>query len=276
MALNTIPPKRNIAIYLIMLAVVLSVMITLRHCNSQPENGMPTHAGLPDTLRVAIEYSPLACYTYDDTLGGFGYDAIRLVAGMGERGVMFFPIVRLEDALQGLSDQTYDILVAQFPVTRDNREDYLFSDPLYLDRQVLVQRADSSGQVAVKSQLDLAGRTLWVVKTSPMRDRIESLGREIGDTIYVAEDEAYGPEQLFILVATGEIDFAVMNESVARTLANDYPGVDVETGISFTQFQSFILSKGDVELCDSVNSWLGKLKASPQFKSLAKRYNISI
>lgn len=87
-----------------------------------------------------------------------------------------------------------------------------------MNKQVLVQRKlenvpDSS--LFIKSQLDLAGKTLHVVKGSPSILRIRNLGNEIGDTIYVEEIEKYGPEQLIALVAHGDIDYAVCDESIA-------------------------------------------------------------
>ncbi len=269
-----LPKKGNPVIYIVLLLVIISLMAVLHLCSRQAPATASHEAG-GDTLRVAIEYSPLACYTYNDTLGGFAYDALRLMAATAHRNVKFYPIVQLEDALNALCDNRYHILVAQFPVTKENRNQFLFTDELYLDRQVLVQRNDSAGIPPVKSQLDLAGKTLWVVKGSPMRDRIESLAREIGDSIYTTEDSNYGPEQLFMRVAAGEISYAVINESIARSLAEKYSNVDIATGISFTQFQSFIISKDNVELCDSLNSWLRTLKALPAFSDLCRRYHLS-
>ena len=40
------------------------------------------------------------------------------------------------------------------------------------------------------------------------------LSSRIGDTIYVEEIEKYGPEQLIALVAHGDIDYAVCDESI--------------------------------------------------------------
>lgn len=268
------PKKGNPVIYIVLLVVIISLMAVLHKCSNQGSQPNANEVG-GDTLRVAIEYSPLACYTYSDTLGGFCYDAVRMMSGIAHRGVKFYPLVQLEDALAGLNDGLYDMLVAQFPVTKESRDQYLFTDELYIDRQVLVQRSDSLGATAVKTQLDLAGKTLYVIKGSPMRDRIESLAREIGDSIYVAEDADYGPEQLFMRVAAGEINFAVINESIAREMASRYPGIDISTGISFSQFQSLIIKKDNQELCDSVNSWLHTLKQQPQFTTLLSRYNLN-
>ena len=164
------------------------------------------------------------------------------------------------------------MVVAQFPATKDNQNKYLFSEALYLDHQVLVQLKNNNGNVTAKSPLDLVHDTVYVVKGSPMRSRIENLSREIGDTIFVAEDANYGPEQLFLRVATGEIEYAVINQSIAASLATHYTNVDYATGISFTQFQPIILRKTDTTLCDSLNYWIEAEKNTPQFKSLQSRY----
>ena len=80
---------------------------------------------------------------------------------------------------------------------------------------------DSPGDsLFVRSQLDLAGKTLNVVKGSPSILRIRNLGNEIGDTIYINEIEKYGSEQLIALVAHGDIDYAVCDEAIARSAAD--------------------------------------------------------
>ena len=103
---------------------------------------------------------------------------------------------------------------------------------------MLVQRKPVSehDSLFVKNQLDLAGRTLHVVKGSPSILRIRNLGNEIGDTIYTNEVEKYGSEQLIAMVAHGDIDYAVCDESIARAAADSLPQLDISTDISFTQF----------------------------------------
>ena len=75
----------------------------------------------------------------------------------------------------------------------------------------------------IRNQLDLAQKTLHVVKGSPSILRIQNLGNEIGDTIYIKEIEKYGSEQLISLVAHGDIDYAVCDESIARAVADSLP-----------------------------------------------------
>lgn len=269
------PKKMPIVLYAMLLVIAIAAMIALKHCSTErfaiADAG---NASGGDTIDVAIEYSPLSYYTYDDTLGGFHYDLLRLIATQQQVHFKFHPIVTLQKAIDGLNKGQFDIMATQFPVTAANKQHYLFTDPVLLDRQVLVQRKDpKTGTVKVHSQLDLAGCTLHIVKGSPMKERIEGLSREIGSDIHIVVDDIYGPEQLFLQVASGEIDYAVINESIAASLAQQYNGtVDVTTAISFTQFQSWVLNKKNTALCDSLNSWLKQAQQSAPYDNLMTRY----
>ena len=64
------PKKGNPVIYIVLLVVIISLMAVRHKCSNQGSRSNANEVG-GDTLRVAIEYSPLACYTYCDTLGGF-------------------------------------------------------------------------------------------------------------------------------------------------------------------------------------------------------------
>ena len=106
-----------------------------------------------------------------------------------------------------------------------------------------------------------------------MKERIEGLSREIGSDIHIVVDDVYGPEQLFLQVVTSEIDYAVMNEAIATSLAKNYAKkVDVNTAISFSQFQSWVLNRRNTELCDKFNAWLQQAKDSKLYQRLTDRY----
>ena len=272
---NTKSKNMPLVIYAVLLIIAIVAMIALKRCgNTQFGSKAEPHQSGGDTIDVAIEYSPISYYTYADTLGGFEYDLLRLIASQQQQPVKFHPIVTLQKALDGLKKGEYDLLVAQFPVTVSNKQQFLFTDPVYLDRQVLVQRKDpETGKAKVNSQLDLAGCTLHIVKGSPMKEHIEGLSREIGGDIHIVVDDIYGPEQLFLQVATGEIEYAVINESIAASLVKDYSKeVDVATAISFSQFQSWVLNKNDSTLCGKLNMWLKQAQELPQYGSLVSRY----
>ena len=261
--------KGSLALYAILLVVAIVAMIILKNYGKLFGNDNDEKSS---ELIVAIEYSPLSFYTYNDTLGGFSYDLLRLVAQKSGIDLKFQPMVTLSSALKKLKEGDYKMVCAEFPVVKENKEEYLFTNPVYIDRQVLVQRILPDSTLAVKSLLDLAHDTVWVVEGSSIGTRLINLSHEIGDTIYVFTEKEYGTEQLFLRVATGEIKQAVMNEQIAKKLAPLYPNVNVDTKVSFSQFQSWILNREDTTFCDSINVWLEAVKRTPEYKKLYKRY----
>ena len=70
MAMKRQQPARRgqMILYLTLLAVVVACMVALSMCDKPIDaNGGRPSGG--DTLDIAIEYSPVTYYTYDDTLG---------------------------------------------------------------------------------------------------------------------------------------------------------------------------------------------------------------
>lgn len=266
-----LPRKKNTLPLLGGLGVALALMYTLGNCARGASTIEAEESG-GDTIDVALEYSPLSFYQYDDTLGGYNYDLLRLLAR--DHGIVFkyHPVTAVSKPLEKVASGKYDLLVADVPTTTELKEQYTLLEPVLLDKQVLVQRKDENGRVKIKSQLDLANDTLWVVNGSSIESRINNLAKEIGSDIHVKHEDEYGAEQLFIMTSLGEINNAVVNERVARELAKEYPNVDISTNISFTQFQSWITGKDQTELADSINKWLVDLKKTDEYQKLVEKY----
>lgn len=102
--------------------------------------------------------------------------------------------------------------------------------------------------------------------------RIQNLSEEIGDTIFIKEIEKYGPEQLISMVAHGDIDYAVCEESIAKIMADSLPQIDIQTPISFTQFYAWAVSKQSPALLDSLNTWLDGFQKSKEYRQLYRKY----
>ena len=141
-------------------------------------------------------------------------------------------------------------------------------------KQVLIQRTEKAnkGFKPIRNQLDLAGKTLYIPKDSPAQLRLQNLGHEIGDTIYVIEDELYSGEQLAIMVAKGDIDYAVCDQQTAILSQKQLPEIDIKTDISFTQLQSWAVRKDSPILLDSLNSWLDQIHKNGTFDKIYKKY----
>ncbi len=255
-------------IYVILLIFVLALMFGLKKCSSSQLSNDAKAEG--DTINVAIELSPIGLSTRQDTLSGFHYDLIRRICKLHNQNVKISAFTNLSSALNQLDNGRFDIVIADIPVTYNMKENYLYTDSIYIDHQVLVRRKETIKKGF--NQNDLAGDTIWIPSGSLANERIHNLSEEIGDTIYVIEDKKYGAEQLIILTALGEIKQAVVNQKYAAALVKDYPQLDISTDISFHQFQSWILRKNNTELCDSVNKWLKEYKGTDEYLKLYNRY----
>ncbi len=267
---------RLIPLYSLLLVGVVAIMFMLRECSTaatRVQNAETASSG--DTIDVAIEYSPASMYIKSDTLGGLNYDIVRQVAQVIDVPVKYHPVTSLDGAFKKLEDGVYDIVVADIPLTLDFQERYRLSEPVYLDKQVLLQHIDTAVGAETKeisSVLDLAEKSVWVVAGTPAEERLKALSEEIGDTIYVKYSEEYGSELLAMLTSIGEIRLCVVNEKVAKAIAKDSPTVKISTDISFTQFQAWCMRRDDHRFAAKIDSGLILFKSTPEYKSLLQRY----
>ncbi len=244
-------PQSRLLLYVLLLVVTLGLMFSLKRCQHFGE--APTEPQPDDTLRVAIQYAPGSFYLDGDSLGGVDYEALKRL-GLPYR---LYPITNPSEGLSGLNEGRYDLVIADLPLTADSTSEYIFTKPVYVDRQVLVQRVDSGREPEIQSVVQLAGDTVCVAENSPMAARLANLADEIGAPIFISERPATS-EKLLIELARGldDVNYVVVNESVARELAGDYPNLDYSVAVSLNQFQPWVLRKDRQDLCDSINARL--------------------
>lgn len=266
--------KRIFFIGIILTAILLALITTRLVVKNIADNkpcDYPTIAAR-GVMNVAVDFSPLSYHIDGDSISGFDYELLQMLSKYANIKIEIHPETGLSKSLDLLNHGTYDIIARQIPVTTENKQEYIFTKPLLLNKQVLIQRTDSNGNVAIRNQLDLAGCTLHIAQDAPTRLRIENLAHEIGNKIHIKELPDYGAEHLIILVATGEIDYAVCDEAKAAVIAADYDNIDYQTDISFTQFMSWTLRKESPILRDSIDSWLTRIQQTEEYKSLYTKY----
>ena len=247
-----------------LLLLAAAAMVVLRMCSSPASNPMARAQGYSqgDTLDIAIEMNPAVYALRGDSAEGRDYELLLAISRRHDVPMKFHPFVPLGHALQGLRSGQYDVVVASMPKTSELAEACLLTDPVYTDREVLVQRLDSSGaQPEITSPMMLAGREVWIPHLSPIATRLHNLAAEIGDTIIVRSDPRYSSELLVLLTLQGRVPRAVVSESVARAMAPDYPLLHCSLPASFTQFQCWAVDASRPALRDSLNAWL---RAEPQ------------
>lgn len=225
-------------------------------------------------LRAITEYNSISFHADGDSITGFHYELLNAFAESKGLKAEITPEMSFNKQMDGVQNGLYDILANNTVVTTESKDSLMFTRPIILTKQILAQRkpegeADST---FIRNQLELANKTLHVVEASPAILRIQNLSNEIGDTIYINEIEKYGQEQLLAMVAHGDIDYAVCDENIAKASLEDFPQLDIETAIGFSQFYSWGVSKHSPALLDTLNAWLDKYIASKEFKKLYKKY----
>lgn len=225
-------------------------------------------------LRIVTEYNQSGYYISGDTIEGFQYELSQAISRISGLEVQLYLEMSLAESFTGLKKRKYDIIARNIPITSEVKEDYLFTEPIVFNKQVLVQRTMEANDSTplVRNQLELARKTLHIPENSPALLRIQNLQHEIGDSIYVIEEERYSSEQLIIMVAKGDIDYAVCDLQIATIAQKQFPEIDINTDISFTQLQSWAVRKESPTLLDSLNQWLQIIHNSGMYDEIYKRY----
>lgn len=224
-------------------------------------------------LRVAVEYNKLNFYVDGDSLAGFNYELVKAFARDMKLRLDIRPVMSETERIKALHQGTFDLLACNLPSTIELKDSLLLSSSILLNKQVLVQRKQQDSKTPyIKSQLDLARKTLTVPIQSPAILRIRNLSNEIGDTIYIKEIKQYGSEQLMYMVEHGDIDYAVCDENIAKEYAPRLKNIDIQMAISFTQFYSWGMNKQSPLLLKQLDSWLQRYKKTAEYQRIYKKY----
>lgn len=271
--------QKRIYLYFLLLVVAVATMIGLRYAMNRPEKPPSTPRDYNEImasgeLNVVTDYNSIGYYVSGDSTQGFQLEMMRALEHEWGVQVHLFLENSLDDNLEGLLYHRYDLVARNIPVNSQLKDFFSFTDPISLNKQVLVQRkaAYNDSIEPIRQQLNLAKKTIHVAKDSPAILRLNNLSHEIGDTIFIMEDPTYEAEQLVMMVASGDIDFTVCDEKVARLLSTSLPEIDIETDISFTQLESWAVRRDSPVLLDSLNSWLSRFRETPAFERIFEKY----
>lgn len=269
--------KKNRTYYL--LGGIILLLVVIRLCSHREPRQEFTPRDYPDIVRSGIlravtEYNSISYHVGQDSISGFDYELLNAFAQSKHLQLEMTPEMSFEERLKGITEGKYDLIATGTVVTTRSKDTLLFTHPLLLSKQILVQRKLEKGKdsLYIHNQLELGGKTLHVVKGSPALLRIHNLINEIADTIYIQEVDQYGPEQLMAMVSGGDIDYAVCDENIAKANIRLYSNLDVDTDISFTQFYAWGVAKHAPVLLDSLNAWLDQYTKSEDYRKLYKKY----
>ena len=270
--------KKRLSIYVILLVIVVVAMIMLRNSLTRKANYIEVtdynEIIEKGVMNVVTDYNTIGYFVSGDTVEGFQYEMINALTKEWGIHINIFLENNLQDNLTGLLEGKYDLVARSIPVNSELKGSFSFTEPLILNKLVLVQRKSQFNDniQPLRQHLELAKKTIHVAEGSPSILRLNNLSHEIGDTILVVQNSTYEAEQLVMMVASGEIEYTVCDEKVAMRLSEELPEIDIETDISFTQIESWAVRIDSPLLLDSVNSWLTRFKETREFKNLIAKY----
>lgn len=237
-------------------------------------------------LNAITNFSSTDYFIYKGIPMGYQYEiAKRFADYLGVKLSMHIE-KDLPRAFQLLDSLKADVLTMGLTVTTERKDKMLFSKPILFTRQVLVQRKpkgwrkmgtqDEIESRLIRNVLELGNKKIYIHKGTVFKKRLENLMSEIGDTIYIVEDDRE-TEELIQAVANGEIDYTVADEYMALVDAGFYRNIDVKTYISFPQKIAWAVRKDQKRLRDTINTWLNQFYKTLDAKVLYNKYfkNIS-
>ena len=262
--------KQRKFIYLALLVFLIGLVFFLVKNRKIRDWSAIEDAGI---LRVSTDYS-LVNYFVTDSVQGFQYELVSALCDSLGIKAQWTIENSLEDNIADLKRGEIDLIARNIPVTSVLREELAFSHPILHVQQVLVQRKATynNGIEPLRNQLLLAKKNIFVPENSPSILRLKNLETEIADTIFINEMPEYEEEQLMIMVAKGDIDFAVCDAQTAKINAALLPELDIKTAISFTQMQAWAIRPSSTQLKVKVDSFLIRFLQTKAYRDIYRKY----
>lgn len=191
----------------------------------------------------------------------------------------------LDSCYRLLDSCEVDIVAIGIGSNKEMKRRFLLTDPILMQRSVLVQRlpkgwnkmstANEVENQLLRSSVDLAGKTIHLPKGSHEVKLLEHLSDQIGDTIYIVECDSLNSVDLVQAVASGQIDYTVVEEYVARMASIGLRGMDTKLNVSVEQPLCWAVRNhdNDSSLLLALNSWIDGFEQRNLGRILAKYVN---
>jgi membrane-bound lytic murein transglycosylase MltF len=254
--------KKWLILFTALLGLSLLTMAFLLNISRNSRRDLP-EIMKEKTLNVVTEYNSVDYYVSGDSIAGLQYELCKYIGKRSGLTLRIFLENNLEVSINGLETKKYDVIARNIPITNENKQFLSFTIPVTQSKQVLVQRKISKNDSIhkiIRNQIDLADKTIYLTKNSPVILRLKNLSEEIAEKIHIEEIADYSSEQLIYMVDQKVIDYAVVDKEIALNNTQLFPELDFNTDISFTQLQAWALRKTSPILLDSLNSWIADFK----------------
>lgn len=233
-------------------------------------------------LRVSTIYSGTSYFLYKGEPLGFEYELLTRFAEYLDVKLEIVVANNINNLIPNLVNGKVDLVGYGLTVTEDRQEKILFSDYLYLNHQVLVQRKPKNwrkmklhqiDEVIIRDAIELEDEIVSVRRSTSYASRLKNLSNEIGGQIKI--DTINGEittDEIIRMVVDGEIKYTVSDDNIANIVASSYPILDVRVPISFSQKNAWSIRNNSPKLHVALNKWLKGFKRQAAYNIIYDKY----
>lgn len=222
-------------------------------------------------LRALTLYSSTSYFLYRDKEMGYEYELCSQLADSLGVKLQIIPVNSVRALIDSLDKGAGDIIACNVQVSDEIGKNHIYCGRDYLTHQVLVQDRNRN---RIRDITELSGKEIVVQEDSRYYKRLVNLNDELGGGIIIKpiNQDSLTPEELISKVASGEINYTIADNNLARLNATYYKNLDVSLNISFPQ-QSFWLVRNDCPLLAAeVNRWFRYNVKKDNYLAVTKRY----
>lgn len=256
------------------LLLIITFVLLVRH-NRNRIHDLPS---IMDSGRLTVltDSSQMGFSVRGDSVYGFQYEIVKAFADSLGLELVISEENDFGKCMADLKGGDYDIVANFAPITTQWKDDVLYTMPLNVSKQVLVQRIvnDSTKTVAKfkSNHLNLANDSIYIPLNSPYKMRLEHLSDEIAAPIHIIEMKNSSTEQMVRMVSQGKIKYTICDEDIAERLVVKYPNLDVSLAVGFEQQQAWAVHKQSPLLLEKLNSFLHDFIGSSAYWKIYRKY----
>jgi len=258
---------------------VLLLFVVLNTCNVGYKDKINSKYDWNDIKKkgkivVVTNYNTVDYFVYKGNPMGFQFELIRDFAEYSGLNVEIIVNNDFNSITDNLLAGKYDIVALNLPVNNNYSKYISFTQPLMSFKPVLVQlkpasEADEKKYISDINQLN--GKTVIVKKGSAYVQRLKNLSEENNLSIDIVEVPE-SDEQLIRFVATGEVDYVVCDNNLAKVNQKYFPQLDVSLEIGLSQNMAWAVRKEAKNLLSILNGFFETEKKSSRLALIKDKY----
>lgn len=223
-------------------------------------------------LVALLDNSSTSYFLYKGNPMGFEYDLLREFCNDYNLELQVKVVSNMDQILSLLEHRKGDVAAANLTVTADRMHQVNFTAPILYTKQVLIQRKLMKSEMVMEpTQLD--DKIVHVRKQSSFYKRLRNLAQETGNDIIIRTVPGNkSVEDLAYMVSTGDIDYTVADDNVAKILDNYYNNLYIGTELSTKQKIAWAVRKESTMLRDTLSAWINSFRKTKKFKAIYARY----